>query len=181
MKPSKARFQSQHHRRRHGEASRSEMDALVMSNPPITSGFYELDVVIAARPERVWRAIAAEASEWWPGDFVTSERTQRFVIEAALGGRVFEDFGNGDGLVWYTVIGMDAGRELILAGHLLPPFGGPATTALRLTLLAEGDGCLLKIRDDRFGVVGEDSPTDGWRMVFDGGLRQYLESDKATG
>ena len=159
----------------------SAKDALLMSNHQITSGSYELDVDIAASPERVWKAIATEASKWWPRDFLTSERTQHFAIEAALGGRAFEDFGSGEGLVWYTVIGVDAGRELVLAGHLLPPFGGPATTALRLTLSAEGRGCLLKIRDDRFGVIGGDSPTEGWRMVFDGGLRQYLETEEATG
>lgn len=147
-----------------------------MSNQKLTCGFYELEVSIAAEPERVWRAIASESYVWWPSDFVTSERTQRFVIEPVLGGRAFEDFGGGDGLVWYTVIGVDTGRELILAGHLLPPFGGPAITALRLTLSAQGTGTLVKIRDDRFGVLGGDSPVGGWRTVFDGGLRHYLES-----
>jgi hypothetical protein len=69
--------------------------------------------------------------------------TRRFVVEQKLGGRVFEDVGGGDGLFWYTVIGLEAGRELILAGRLLPPFGGPATTALRLTLSRTDRGTLL--------------------------------------
>ncbi|MFN3149742.1 SRPBCC family protein [Bremerella sp.] len=151
-----------------------------MSNQQMTSASYEMEVAIAATPERVWEAIAAESSAWWPMDFVTSERTQRFVIEATLGGRAFEDFGDGDGLVWYTVIGVDTGRELILAGHLLPPFGGPATTALRITVSAQADGTRLKIRDDRFGMIGGESPVEGWRIVFDGGLRNYLESSQAS-
>lgn len=151
-----------------------------MTHHQLKSSSHELNVVIAAKPERVWKAIADEASAWWPEDFVTSERTLRFVIEPMLGGRVYEDFGAGDGLMWYTVIGVEAGRELILAGHLLPPFGGPATTALRLTLLAQGHDTLLKIRDDRFGVLGGDSPTGGWRNVFEIGLRKYLESHEAT-
>lgn len=74
---------------------------------------------------------------------------------------------------------MDAGRELILVGHLLPPFCGPATTGLRLTLLAHEQGTLLKILDHRFGVLGTDSPAEGWRIVFEGGLKRYLESDGA--
>ncbi len=151
-----------------------------MSHVQLTSSSCEFDIAIAAKPERVWKAIADESSAWWPNDFVTSERTKRFVIEATLGGRAFEDFGGGDGLIWYTVIGVDAGRELILAGHLLPPFGGPATTALRLTLSAQGSGTLLKIRDDRLGVLGGDAPAEGWRIVFDGGLRRFLEADRAT-
>jgi hypothetical protein len=152
-----------------------------MSGPQLTAASCELDVFIAATRDRVWRAISAEAAAWWPKEFVTSERTQRFVIESEPGGRAFEDFGGGEGLVWYTVIGVDADRELILAGHLLPPFGGPAMTALRLTLSAQEHGTLLKIRDDRFGVLGGESPIEGWRIVFDDGLRHYLESNETAG
>lgn len=152
-----------------------------MPNRELTEASCELEVVIAAKPDRVWKAIACESSEWWPKDFVTSERTRRFVIEPVPGGRAFEDFGDGDGLVWYTVIGVEAGRELIMAGHLLPPFGGPAMTALRLTLSSQGPGTLLKVRDDRFGILGGAPPIDGWREVFDRGLRRYLESRETPG
>lgn len=147
-----------------------------MPNRQLTNSSCELEVFIPAKPERVRKAIASESCEWWPKDFLTSERTQRFVIEPVPGGRAFEDFGGGDGLVWYTVIGADAGREWNMAGHLLPSFGGPAMTALRLPLSAQCPGTLSKIRDDRFGVLGGASPVDGWREVFDGGLRHDLES-----
>lgn len=141
-----------------------------------STGSYSLEVVMAVPPERVWQALTTESSSWWPKDFHTSPRAQRFVIEPILGGRAYEDFGGGDGLVWYSVIGVEAGRELVLAGHLLPPFGGPAVTALRLTVTAQAGGSLLRVQDDRFGAVGGESPVDGWRLVFDAGLRQYVES-----
>ena len=98
------------------------------------------------------------------------------MIEPVLGSRVYEDFGGGDGLVWYSVIGVEAGRELILAGHLLPPFGGPAVTALRLTLSAKAPGTLSRLQDYGFGALGGDSPVDGWRHDFDNGLRQHIEA-----
>lgn len=142
----------------------------------LSVGSYELEVAIAASPVRVWQALTSESSQWWPKDFHTSERAQRFVIEGVLGGRAYEDFGGGDGLVWFTVIGVEANRELILTGHLLPPFGGPAVTALRITLTAKAKGTLLRVQDDRFGVIGGPSPVEGWQLVFDGGLRQYVES-----
>lgn len=147
-----------------------------MTDGHLLSASYELEISIAAERSRVWQAISTKASEWWPSEFVTSERTERFVIEAKLGGRAFEDFGNGDGLVWYSVIGVDTERQLNMAGHLLPPFGGPATTALSLTLVTQNQGTLLKVRDDRFGILGGASPVDGWRIVFDDGLRCYLET-----
>jgi uncharacterized protein YndB with AHSA1/START domain len=139
---------------------------------------YSLDVTMAVPPARVWQALTTESSAWWPKDLHTSARTKRFVIEPILGGRAYEDFGGGDGLVWYTVIGVEAGREVFLAGHLLPPFGGPAVTALHLTLSAQAGGTLLRVRDDRFGKLGDESPVDGWRSVFDGGLRKYVESGR---
>lgn len=143
-----------------------------------TAGSYELEIVIAAPPAHVWQALVLETSAWWPKEFYTSARAQRFVIEPVLGGRVYEDFGGGDGLVWYSVIGVEAGQGLILAGHLLPPFGGPAVTALRLSLSANAKGTLLHVQDDRFGALGGESPVDGWRLVFDTGLRQHIESSK---
>lgn len=148
-----------------------------MTQSPSTAS-YSLEVMIAATPTRVWQALTTEASAWWPKDFHTSTRAERFVIEPVLGGRVFEDFGGGDGLMWYTVIGVEVEKELVMAGHLLPPFGGPAVTALRLTLSQQSDSTQLKIQDDRFGLLGGESPVDGWRMVFDDGLRLYIESGK---
>ena len=148
-----------------------------MTQPP-SVGSYSLEVVMAAPPARVWQALTTETPAWWPKDFHTSARAQRFVIEPVLGGRVFEDFGGGDGLLWYSVIGVEANRELVLSGHLLPPFGGPAVTALRLSLSAETDGTLFRVQDDRFGSLDGKSPVDGWRLVFDVGLRKYVESGK---
>jgi len=143
---------------------------------PQSTASYSLEIVMAAPPARVWQALTTESPAWWPKDFHTSARAQRFLIDPVLGGRVYEDFGDGDGLVWYSVIGVEAGRELVLAGHLLPPFGGPAVTALRLTLSAHSAGTVLRVQDDRFGALSGESPVDGWRLVFDAGLRQYVES-----
>ena len=147
-----------------------------MNSGSVSSASWELEIPIAAAIARVWSALTCESEKWWPADFVTSERTLRFVIEAKPGGRVFEDFGNDEGLLWYSVVGVHAEKELQLAGHLLPPFGGPAVTALKISLRTQGDGTLLTIRDDRFGILGGEPPTEGWRQVFDGGLRVYVEA-----
>lgn len=151
-----------------------------MSSQQISSGSWSLEIRIAATCARVWTALTAESTQWWPMDFVTSERTQQFVIEAKVGGRVFEDFGNGEGLLWYSVVGVNHEKELQLAGHLLPPFGGPAITSLKITLAATAEGTLLTIRDDRFGVLGGEPPVEGWRLVFDSGLRTYLEREQRS-
>ncbi len=141
----------------------------------ITAATYELEVLIEAPRARVWNALIEESSTWWPKDFYTSDKTRKFTIEGHLGGRFFEDFGDGQGLVWYQVVGIERQKSLLLAGHLLPPFGGPAVTSLRLTLSDITNGTRLQVRDDRFGLLGGESPIEGWRHVFEVGLRSHIE------
>jgi DNA-binding transcriptional ArsR family regulator len=139
----------------------------------------ELEVPIKARPARVWQALVGETSRWWLKDFYTSPAAKGFVIEPKLGGRVYEDWGDGAGQVWYTVIGLDPQKSLLLLGHLTPAFGGPATTMLRLDLAAAGKGTRLGLSDTIFGRVGDEKLTQtrqGWTMLFDGGLKAYVEA-----
>jgi uncharacterized protein YndB with AHSA1/START domain len=138
-----------------------------------------VEVIIHAPLARVWKALVSETTAWWPKSFYTSERTKRFVIQPRLGGRVGEETGPGEGLTWYTVIGVDRPHLLLLAGYLLPPWAGPATSLLRLALTNSGPKeTKLEITDSTFGKVAECDTADGWRQIFDGGLRTYLEAPK---
>lgn len=141
----------------------------------MTAATKTLSIDIAAPADVVWASMTHAAWEWWPADFHTSPRTKRFVIEATLGGRAYEDHGNGDGLVWYTVIAVEAGRDLWLAGHLFPPFGGPAITSLRLTLERKDAGTTLTVVDTHLGEIAGHDPVSGWSHVF-GHLKRHVES-----
>jgi uncharacterized protein YndB with AHSA1/START domain len=142
----------------------------------LASATLEWETLIPRPIDTVWQALVSQTEHWWPKDFHTSELARRFVIEPVLGGRVFEDFGDGNGLVWYTVIGMQAGRELTLAGQLFPPFGGPALTGLRITLSPQDEGTLLRLQDFRTGSISNNAVLEGWKQVFENGLRNYLET-----
>jgi len=138
----------------------------------------ELDVTIKAKPARVWQALIGETSHWWLKDFYTNPTTKGFIIEPKLGGLAYEDWGDGAGQVWYTVTGLEANKSLALLGHLTPAFGGPSTTMLRLSLEASGKHTLLKISDTIFGNVGDAKMAqtrDGWKMLFEGGLKAFVE------
>ncbi len=76
------------------------------SNKPAGSIEVRIELMINAPQQRVWDALVNDARHWWPASFYTSERTKRFVLEPRLGGRMFEDFGSGEGLVWFTVNGI---------------------------------------------------------------------------
>src|SRR3954451_4799343 len=105
----------------------------------------ELAVPMAAKRDRVWRALVRETKAWWPRAFYTNERAKALKIEPKLGGRMFEDWGRGDGLIWYSVIGVEDRHSLDLAGHMTFAFGGPATTLLRLEIEDRGKESILNV------------------------------------
>lgn len=138
-----------------------------------------VELTIHAPQRRVWDALVNESARWWPKNFLSSEKTKKFVIEPRLGGRVFEDNGGGEGFIWYTVVGVESPNSLQLAGFMGPPFGGPLSSLLRLTLSAlSAKETRLEILDACFGAVGECDTAGGWREVFDDNFRPYVESKK---
>jgi uncharacterized protein YndB with AHSA1/START domain len=87
----------------------------------------ELEISIRAPVERVWKALVKETGKWWLRDFYTSGEAKTFVIEPVLGGKMFEDWGDGAGVIWATVTAVKAPTMLELAGVSSPAWGGPST------------------------------------------------------
>lgn len=143
-------------------------------------GQVELEVRIDAPRERVWQAFVEETGRWWLKDFYAAPDAKGFILEPKLGGRMYEDWGDGGGLLWYTVIGIRPGQSLELAGHLTPAFGGPAKTYLKINFLADGQATRLQISDSAFGRVSTNSLEQfrsGWEMLFGQGLKAYVEAN----
>ena len=140
----------------------------------------ELEIAIDAEREKVWNAIIEDITLWWSRDFYACADTKRFVIEPHVGGRLYEDAGNGNGVQWYTIIAIDPPKSMNLAGFLAPPYAGPATTLLRLDLESTAkDKTTLKISDSVFGNVDESSAASldsGWRILFVDGLKKFVEA-----
>jgi len=157
-------------------AERPEEDA--MSDEGIGVVHVELEIRIGARPERVWQALVEEIGRWWHKDFYAGPDPKGFILEPRLGGRMYEDWGNGAGAVWYFVTEIDPPRSLGLSGHMPAAFGGPATSLLRLVLRPEGDGTVLQLADSELRKVTEKARAaleEGWRMLF-GELKAYVEA-----
>ncbi len=148
-----------------------------MSTATVTSATHRLTLEIAKPPTVVWEGFTRELQAWWPKDFYATESPRRMVFEVKPGGRLYEDAGNGNGLVWYQVIALDAPRALTLAGFIAPPFGGPATSLLRVEFSANGQaGTLMEVTDSTFGCLDESTTAEGWRTLFEDGFKAWIES-----
>lgn len=143
----------------------------------ITSATHRLSLQIAKPQAAVWKAFTGEVHSWWPNDFYVTESPQRIVFEVKPGGRLYEDSGKGNGLVWYHVIAVDAPNSITMSGFIAPPFGGPATSLLNVSFSAKGkQATAMEVTDSTFGCLGDTSATrEGWRLLFEDGFKSWME------
>ncbi|RMA80974.1 hypothetical protein [Umboniibacter marinipuniceus] len=149
-----------------------------MVNEPAMTANFELSVEISAPLGEVWRSLIDDIGLWWPPEFFTSDKTKSIALEPFPGGRLFEDYGEHGGLLWYHVVAIEKESSLLLSGYLLPPFGGPAVTSLRVALAKSSSGVILTINDAIFGAVGGYDPVEDWRLLFEGGFKTFVERPK---
>jgi uncharacterized protein YndB with AHSA1/START domain len=157
-------------------AFKRRLEGESMGTRSVTLEQVELQITIAAPPERVWKALTEETTFWWAKEFYTSEATRGFHMEAKLGGKLYEDYGNGAGAVWYEIFSFDPPRSIDLKGNLAVPYG-PAMSLLHLELKAEGKSTILSLSDSTFGVAKDCDATkmEGWKLLFEVGLKGYVE------
>jgi hypothetical protein len=147
----------------------------------ITSATHRLSLEIASPQAAVWKAFTRETHSWWPKDFYATESPERIVFEVKPGGRLYEDSGKGNGLVWYHVIALDAPNSITMSGFIAPPFGGPAVSLLNVSLSPKGKSATaMEVTDSTFGCLGDRAATkEGWRLLFEQGFKGWVERSRA--
>ena len=146
------------------------------------TGSIQVDLQIQVKRPRdtVWTSLIDETTAWWPVEYYATTNPLRMVFEPIPGGRLYEEAENGAGLLWYTVIAIEPPTSITLAGHIAPPFGGPATSLLRVDLESTTDSTtLLRVSDSVFGCVDADTEqriAEGWRTLF-GNAKTYIEAN----
>lgn len=138
----------------------------------------EMEIAIAAPIERVWQCIVAETSDWWPAGHFANPDSKVFKLEPWVGGRMFEDSGDGNGVLWYTVLSIDAPNSIEFVGHVSIKWGGPSTSILSLNLKRSGEDTTLQLTDATFGhVAAAPDVVEGWRSLFETHLKAYAEKN----
>ena len=140
------------------------------------------EVVIEAGADRVWEALVDQTTSWWHSDFYTAPEPRSFLIEASLGGRMYEDWGEGQGLIWGVVTGMRRGKMLQVVGDTGRAWGGPSRGFMTWTLEEEAGSTRLRFEQSQFGAVSkttQDSLGSGWDFLFGECLKPWVESGRS--
>jgi DNA-binding transcriptional ArsR family regulator/uncharacterized protein YndB with AHSA1/START domain len=128
------------------------------------------EVVVAATRERVFDALC-RMGEWWPHRFREGATVH---LEPRVGGRFWEDWGDGDGALYATVTGVGRPERLVCSG----PMGmqGPVAGVFAIDLEERPDGTLVRLSHQVVGPVDDQTRAayeTGWVEVF-GALRAHL-------
>jgi uncharacterized protein YndB with AHSA1/START domain len=140
---------------------------------------YAFEVEIKATPEKVWNLLTHDIQLWWPAHFHSSEATKLFLVEPRVGGRMYEDQGGGNGVLWGTIIQYDYPRRLQIKGALFPDYGGPGDYHLSISLSPADGGCLLKVDDALCGHITDENAESletGWKELFGEHLKRAAEA-----
>ena len=121
------------------------------------------DVTIDAPRERVWDAVTGMGA-WWPHRFKDGSTVG---FEPVVGGRFYEDWGDGGGALYGTVVKISAPAHLTVSGPM--GMGGPVVGVWSLDLDEDGGRTVLRYAHRAFGDIDEETRagyTAGWPEVL---------------
>jgi DNA-binding transcriptional ArsR family regulator len=139
-----------------------------MSDIPARAVQIVNEIRIKASPETIWDAMTTEQREWYPHNY-GQDRLKEIVFERRVGGRVYEDWGDGAGTLYSTVNYYDPCRAYCTRGHLK----GGITLEQWATLTPDGDETVLSYEMTAFGPI-TDEMAEGIR--FHGDLSRYEDA-----
>jgi len=134
----------------------------------------ESEIRLHASPERVWKAVTDEQQDWYPYNY-GGKRLKRIVTEPGVGGRVYEDWGDGAGILYSHVTYWDPPRAIGLRGFLQPAI----VLEQWMSLEADGEDTVLKHSTTTFGSITDEMAegirTHGELQQFESQLRAWIE------
>ena len=137
-----------------------------------------LEIPIAASRKRVWTALTKETSRWWPKHFYTQPDPKGFVIEPHVGGRVYEDWGDGAGGLWGVVIQWRPSEVMQWACDHFPQCGNTGRCIITVELREDGAGTIVHLHDSGYGRMSDTYTAEtasGWTELVGTHLKAYVE------
>lgn len=139
-----------------------------------------VEVEIEASPDKVWRELTEGIGAWWPTEFYAGGEAgkRNYHLEARPGGRMYESWNGGGGLMWGQVVTVDPGKKLQIIGSSFPEWGGPGISYGTWVLAESEQGCSLRYSESTVGRIGEGHGAEkekGWNYLLGGALKAHVE------
>jgi hypothetical protein len=154
-----------------------------MLNPrtmkPAQSYAVTFEVSVRAGRERAWEGLTAEIGQWWPRHFFTHNNPAGFVLESFLGGRVYEDWGQGAGVLWGTVVVWVPNQRMTWACEMYPDWSGPGRSFVTFTLEDRGMETVVKVEDAGICINAHQAASSlnsGWHELISLHFKNYVEA-----
>lgn len=153
-----------------------------MFNPKLSRAVQSYEVaaetVVLAPRMRAWEALTAEIDRWWPRHFFNHPNPVGFVLEGGIGGRVYEDWGDGAGYLFGTVVVWAPGQRMTWACELYPDWSGPGRSYVTFLLDDAGDATHLRVTDSGYCIQAPQA-ADGlgraWGELIGYHFKNYVE------
>lgn len=134
----------------------------------------ETELRFRATPERVFRALTEDTLEWFPFTY-GEDRVKAVVVEPHVGGRHYEDWGDGAGHLYGHVTVYDAPHRFATRGRVMP--GTILDSSYEVS--EDGDDTVVAMTKVAFGPMTEEE-ADGIRTYgdigrFEEALRAVIE------
>lgn len=137
----------------------------------------EHEVTIEASVDRVFKGLTEKINDWW--EFrLGGKDSKQLILEPKMNGLFYEDFGNGQGVVWGTVIYYKEPEEIKLIGLL--GMRGAVNSHYSYKLETKGSATVLRLSHDAVGLLEpqwEEEHRKGWAYLL-GKLKEHMESNK---
>ncbi len=146
-------------------------------------GTIAMKIDIAASPEQVWQSLTTDIGQWWPDAFYAGGKpgARRYTLEPHPGGRMCEEWEDGGGVLWGTVVTASPAEKLQVLGLLFPEWGGPANCFGTWELSANESGTTLAYSETTMGRVSDANLAEkdkGWQFLWRC-LKAHVEGTEA--
>lgn len=142
----------------------------------------EQEVTIAARPERVFKALTREVAAWWGAPYLYSEAAKNIILEPKLGGRFYEDWGDDEGVLYATVTGIKRAERLELTGPM--GMGGAVQGFISIQLEPKEAATVVRLSHRATGEVTAETKANygqGWQDLLGMRLKTFVETGQRHG
>jgi DNA-binding transcriptional ArsR family regulator len=160
------------HLKRYAESEHQE-NAMNDSTPGFRVVKIELEVEIAATPQKVFDALTCNLNDWWPHRFREGSTVTH---DARVGGLITETWPDG-GAIYGTITLFDAPRRI---SSIAQGFMGACTFANDDVVEARGEGTVYKKSLRIWGEVPEDLERmfrEGSAAILHQALKSYCEGN----